>query len=380
MEPTNRKKLPQIPENDTTRQNPNNKGNPNLRNRSNQTFLNNRQSPNQTIPNNKQNQPIPNNRINNNLQNHNMNKHIDPNDMLYKIKENQSTKKSSNKLIKYSSIVIISLLILGVGGFMVFKSLPKNQKVDNTPKIGAQTTTKTSDKLEKTPVELPDWAKKRYFELSDEDKKNLKEFQSNNFIGYATDPYPSEEDGFTSDKEKAYDSDGIPNMYYNSITKEAAREQMAIIVNRIINPVFGGWSIYQYPTVWNASDNKPEIIHNLLADITTPEYFNTIINENKPPFLFDYNDDDYNGLLTGVENLKAITKNGKVAVYQSRLIGVIRENSGEVTYEGYDTINLDVIIDYKTDNNKTVVSKNLHLTLKNIDGSLRIDGGSQNDL
>ena len=227
---------------------------------------------------------------------------------------------------------------------------------------------------------MPDWARRRYYELSDEDKKNLKEFQSDNFIGYATDPYPSEADGFTSDKTKAYDKDGIPNMYYNSITKESAREQMAMIVNRIINPVFGGWSLYQYPTVWNATDNKPEIIHNLLADITTPEYFNSLINENTTPFLFDYKDDDYNGLLTGVKNVKSITKGGGYVVYQARLIGVIRGNSGEVTYDGYDKINLDVVIDYKTDNNKTVMSKKLHLTLKNIDGLLRIDGGSQNDL
>ena len=376
MEPNNRKKLPQIPENNIPRQNPNNRVNPNLNNRPNvnQSIPNNRQNPNQSIPNNRQN---------NNPQNHNMNnkQHINPNDMLHKIKENQSSKKSSNKLIKYSSIALISLLLLGAGGFMIFKALPHtDQKVDNTPKVEAQATNQTSENLEKTPVELPDWARKRYYELSDDDKKNLKEFQSDNFIGYATDPYPSEADGFTSDKTKAYDKDGIPNTYYNSITKESAREQMAMIVNRIINPVFGGWSIYQYPTVWNASDNKPDIINNLLADITTPEYFNTLINENTTPFLFDYKDDDYNGLLSGIKNVKAITKGGEYVVYQSRLIGVIRSNSGKVTYDGYDKINLDVIIDYKTDNNKTVMSKKLHLTLKNMDGLLRIDGGSQNDL
>ena len=332
---------------------------------------NNKKLPNIPLDNYEQ-KPVQNNRPKNNF---------NSDEMLQKIKNTNQQKKSNKNLIRNSSIVIASLLLLSGGGYMIYKALPQNQKIENTTKIDDKATNLSNQTdLAETPVELPDWARKPYYELSDDDKKNLKNFQTDNFIGYATDPYPSEEDGFTSDKTKAYDSDGIPNMYYNSITKESAREQMGIIINRIINPVFGGWSLYQYPKIWNTSDTKPDIINNLLSDITTPEYFNSLINGNTTPFLFDYKDDDYNGLLKGVKNLKSLGENTSHTVYQARFIGVIRSNSGEITYDGYDKINLDVIIDYKTENNKIFTSKKLHLTLKNMDGLLRIDGGSQNDL
>ena len=333
---------------------------------------NNRKLPNIPLDNYEQ-KPVQNNRPKNNF---------NSDEMLQKIKNTNQQKKSNKNLIRNSSIVIAALLLLSGGGYMIYKALPQNQKIENTTKIDDKVTNLASENdLGVTPVELPDWARKPYFELTDDDKKNIKKFQDDNFIGYATDPYPSEEAGFTSDKSKAYDSDGIPNIYYNSITKESAKEQMATILNRLINPIFGGWISYQYPNIWGQG-MQAERVHNLLADITTPEYFDSLIKENgnKPPILIDYNNNDYNGALTGIENFKDLSENSVQKVYQARFIGTIRENTGEVTYEENDKIIINVIIDYKTSDNKIFTSKKLHLILKNIDGLLKIDGGELNEI
>lgn len=126
--------------------------------------------------------------------------------------------------------------------------------------------------------------------ISDEIKSSLYQKLATTDVDSASNTLPSEKSGYTSDDSKEI-IDGIPNPDYSYWTKESFQADLGNSIERLINPIYGGWAFYQY------SENNPAAFDvNIMSDMFTNDYLekhSTSNPSNYIPVFADWNSNDY---------------------------------------------------------------------------------------
>lgn len=192
-------------------------------------------------------------------------------------------KKSRRKRILFSVLGVV--VVTGtVTGLVFFNPFGGDQKAgegkQNTVAAESNQALKQAAQkdpegfaLEKPiPFDYKEWETKPYAEM---DEKTLEEVYKDmldsanvSSLSLAADTLPSEAAGFTSDISKANNEDGTINPDFAYWTKERFVKETSVILERLTNPFFGGWSIYQYSGIDAANSFDPKIF----GDIFVPEW------------------------------------------------------------------------------------------------------------
>ena len=217
-------------------------------------------------------------------------------------------------------------------------------------------------------IDLPKWAKTGYSDLTDEDIEAMVNDQKENFIGWTAEGLPSEEQGFTSDKDKEFDEDGLPNEMYTNLTKENFTERkasIAIYKNQLIlylvNGVFSK-SLFQIL--------QKKRIYQYYRDLGSTEYVQDLIDgKNKNSVIYlDSNKNNYDNKLKNVNKRGAFNK----------FVGIIKR--GDISFDSTsNTMLVDIDVDYMSSKNTIFKSRNLKLTFKYINDRFILVGGTVND-
>lgn len=231
------------------------------------------------------------------------------------------TRKNRAKIIIAATV---GFLALGIGGAYYVS----NQKTVDVVRSSNSRSTNLGDYSQEFsyPVELPSYLKSEWKLLSDEDKKSLRDSQDENLFGDLTSGYPSEEGGFTSDKAKIFDDEGFPNIYYTTITKESIKYNVLSYLNRLINPIYGGWTEFQYGKEHKSS----ELNESIYKDMFSSSFIEK--NKNNMPFFTDKEANNYGyewietkdnvyprfiGIVDGISDIETDDSMNKITVTSS---------------------------------------------------------------
>ncbi len=285
-------------------------------------------------------------------------------EMLNQISESSGEVKPKNT--KKILVIVLAIIVVCAGCFFVYKAMPKNQAVERQSKIDDIMSNKNDSDENYSVIDLPKWAKTGYSDLTDEDIEAMVNDQKENFIGWTAEGLPSEEQGFTSDKDKEFDEDGLPNEMYTNLTKENFTEKASIAIYRIINPVFGEWDVFQEPF----SDSLEEAYISVYRDLGSTEYVQDLIDgKNKNSVIYlDSNKNNYDNKLKNVNKRGAFNK----------FVGIIKR--GDISFDSTsNTMLVDIDVDYMSSKNTIFKSRNLKLTFKYINDRFILVGGTVND-
>lgn len=285
-------------------------------------------------------------------------------EMLNQISESSEEVKPKNT--KKILVIVLAIIVVCAGCFFVYKAIPKNQAVERQAKIDDIMSNKNDSDENYSVIDLPKWAKTGYSDLTDEDIEAMVNDQKENFIGWTAEGLPSEEQGFTSDKDKEFDEDGLPNEMYTNLTKENFTEKASIAIYRIINPVFGEWDVFQEPF----SDSLEEAYISVYRDLGSTEYVQDLIDgKNKNSVIYlDSNKNNYDNKLKNVNKRGAFNK----------FVGIIKR--GDISFDSTsNTMLVDIDVDYMSSKNTIFKSRNLKLTFKYINDRFILVGGTVND-
>ena len=285
-------------------------------------------------------------------------------EMLNQISESSEEVKPKNT--KKILVIVLAIIVVCAGCFFVYKAIPKNQAVERQAKIDDIMSNKNDSDENYSVIDLPKWAKTGYSDLTDEDIEAMVNDQKENFIGWTAEGLPSEEQGFTSDKDKEFDEDGLPNEMYTNLTKENFTEKASIAIYRIINPVFGEWDVFQEPF----SDSLEEAYISVYRDLGSTEYVQDLIDgKNKTSVIYlDSNKNNYDNKLKNVNKRGAFNK----------FVGIIKR--GDISFDSTsNTMLVDIDVDYMSSKNTIFKSRNLKLTFKYINDRFILVGGTVND-
>lgn len=285
-------------------------------------------------------------------------------EMLNQISESSEEVKPKNT--KKILVIVLAIIVVCAGCFFVYKAIPKNQAIERQAKIDDIMSNKNDSDENYSVIDLPKWAKTGYSDLTDEDIEAMVNDQKENFIGWTAEGLPSEEQGFTSDKDKEFDEDGLPNEMYTNLTKENFTEKASIAIYRIINPVFGEWDVFQEPF----SDSLEEAYISVYRDLGSTEYVQDLIDgKNKSSVIYlDSNKNNYDNKLKNVNKRGAFNK----------FVGIIKR--GDISFDSTsNTMLVDIDVDYMSSKNTIFKSRNLKLTFKYINDRFILVGGTVND-
>lgn len=278
----------------------------------------------------------------------------------------ESSEETKPKNTKKILVIILAIIVVCAGCFFVYKAIPKNQAIERQAKIDDIMSNKNDSDENYSVIDLPKWAKTGYSDLTDEDIEAMVNDQKENFIGWTAEGLPSEEQGFTSDKDKEFDEDGLPNEMYTNLTKENFTEKASIAIYRIINPVFGEWDVFQEPF----SDSLEEAYISVYRDLGSTEYVQDLIDgKNKNSVIYlDSNKNNYDNKLKNVNKRGAFNK----------FVGIIKR--GDISFDSTsNTMLVDIDVDYMSSKNTIFKSRNLKLTFKYINDRFILVGGTVND-
>lgn len=97
------------------------------------------------------------------------------------------------------------------------------------------------------PIELEDWLKTPHgFTTPEEIKSALVASYAESELFSTSNTLPSEASGYTADANNELLEDGTLNPMYSYWTAESFQVETAEYIERLLNPVFGGWDLYQY--------------------------------------------------------------------------------------------------------------------------------------
>lgn len=250
--------------------------------------------------------------------------------------EQFSEEKKNKNLIKIGALGAGALILVCsiVGIIVVSQSEDKVDSVSIEQRDGQKSAISenavAADIIleEKFPVELPVWGSNSY---SNQDKGILR---SQLYEQYSKTPLISTTMPLSSEL-LGYHMGGEMDDYQVLITKEEVVASTGEYIERIVNPLLGEWSDYQYSTS-NANENFPV---STVADMFTPDFFERNADKEYKdymPFYADWNADNY-----GIDNLSDFARwYGEVGKIEANMIN---ENSGnaelfvkvDVTYRAW---------------------------------------------
>lgn len=165
----------------------------------------------------------------------------------------------------------------------------------NNPDIADEVDDFYLDEGKYFPTEVEEWAQTSYsVEQEETISDSVLEMAKNEEWGQASMLLPSEEVGYTSDENEKIIDGGNFNPLYSYWTMEVFQKESTIAIERLLNPTFGGWGVYQYP----AYKANTEYDQRILDDLFTDRWLTA--NEGKPyseymPIYADWNSDNYGG-------------------------------------------------------------------------------------
>lgn len=272
------------------------------------------------------------------------------------------TKESQSRKLKSKLIISISaglLAIASLGAYYISNQttveVDKSSKVVSQEKPVRTNEPKVNPNSNELPVNLPDWLGSYYLNSTEGDYYNkLISSLDNTDFYYLTDAFPSVAEGFTSDKDKMYEEDGLPNIYYTTATKESIKFYTIQYLNRLFNPIFGGWTEYQYGKEFKTSELSSEIYEDMFSD----KYIEA--NKNSMPFYTDKEGNDYGyewsnkntvprfiGVVTGVSNLE--TDESLTSIKIEANVSVYGNTKEEQVQKDYDVV-MTLIYDENKEN------------------------------
>lgn len=171
------------------------------------------------------------------------------------------------------------------------------------------------------PIKVEDWQVEGRSFI--EDKNTLREHH----LGYAeaihlsTDAnvLPQEAAGFTSDESQQTLEDGTLNPMYSYWTAEVFQTQTADILERLLNPVYGEWGLYQYAEYKPNSQFAIENLEDIFTTAWLTENSGKSYGEYVPVYA-DWNENNY-----GLEDTLLVSGN--------RWIGSVDNLTTEFEYD-----------------------------------------------
>lgn len=212
------------------------------------------------------------------------------------------------------------------------KSLKEIQSTEDTSEDFAKDS-------KKYPVPLKEWQIKSYKDQdADSLKKDILTSLSGSEINSSGNVLPSEGSGFTSDDSKETLEDGSLNTRYSYWTAELFQSEVGGYLERLLNPTFGGWEMYQYNGVGSSGYFDTSIISDMFTDKWLTENANKKTSEYVPVFA-DWNANDYglgDKLLTGGSRwIGTITSSDTVFTYDAEKLQYSVDLTAQVKFTAW---------------------------------------------
>lgn len=171
----------------------------------------------------------------------------------YNIKNNVSNKEKEARKKKafviFSTAIVLASAIVLVGYYISNQSTVTVERETNirAPQRNMDIPGENDNKIENLSVEanLDEWARTPHFAQTEENKQAMLNSVEDTSFNSMIVNFPSEKDGFTSDYTKKMDESGLPNIYYTHLTAEDLKFNILNYINRLINPIYGGYINYQ---------------------------------------------------------------------------------------------------------------------------------------
>ena len=270
--------------------------------------------------------------------------------------------------------IVIALLVAGVGIGGYYMMNPPSQKIDNSSKVGGNTiggAPSSSDGDNENVSErkkflddagVPDFYQVPRDEQSDEERTEATEYalvtEPTNAVGRFMSK--SSNPDLTDDPSQYLLEDGSTNPNYSYLTGENTTAVIRDDMERLVNPVYGGWTFLQ-DDIRQDVDGYPQDISSLdLGEMFVPEVAGTMSDEqgvrNATKLYADWDSNQYGGEWSGKMSTDPI-------------IGTVIDYDCDYNLSGSmdDTISCTARIRYSgkivTDDEKTSV-KSIDRTLK----------------
>lgn len=217
--------------------------------------------------------------------------------------KNVHNEKSSNKTKKVVLLTLIGLVLLGgvfvSAGILMNKPQDFENKTKNPNWIEKTDTPETVENKNEWnfdhPIELKEWAimpynKNSFWTESNVDEVLLEAQNNSSFYSSVSwihsglpSPYENlESKVYTNNLSERYLEDGSENPDFSYAVSEDYQKAYITYTERLLNPVFGNWSVAQYnPGSESVINAKRNYEFNSLKDMFSSEWWTSNIQESK---------------------------------------------------------------------------------------------------
>lgn len=211
-------------------------------------------------------------------------------------------------MVAVAAVLVIAFV---VGGLLWRKASMDANKPDTGTRYASTSNVSNSDGSSSgdsdNPTEtlmkkigVPEYYMKSYGDMSDDDRKEADsqamvtapESLTTQFASSSVNPE------LTDDTSKAYNDDGTANPNYSYLTAENVSAQINDDIERIINPVYGGWGVLQMTHIYDNDGDSPLIY---FVDMFDPDLANDVLTTdwNKArqlmPLMADWDNNGFGG-------------------------------------------------------------------------------------
>lgn len=158
-------------------------------------------------------------------------------------------------------------------------------------------------------------------------RDNAEQEYRHGYIGDIAQNWPAREMGYTNNPDREVDDDGMPNPWYSYVLAEDVQWFFGNNLQRIINPVYGGW-FYDHE---NPQDMDTSVFRELFTEGWWEENIEDGDASNLPIFA-DWNNDSYGGQEVGTYGWFGEVVDSNVEVVPDE--------------EGYSVINATLDLEY----------------------------------